>query len=371
MKNWRNFDWYLVGIPVVMVSFGSLMLYVISHWAQNVPSSTPYRQGAYLLTGLFFFWLMTNIDYKVIRRLVWPAYVLVLAGLLYVSRAGLGAYGSTRWINLGFIQLQPSEPAKLVVVLALAHFLANRADRMGELTTLLGALVIVAVPALVVLREPDFGTAMVLCAIWFAAMVMASTPVVYMAAVFAAVGVMTPIAWGKVLKPFQRDRLISFLHPGTHISTYGYSQFHAEIAVGSGGFLGEWFSRGTQSRLNFLTVQDKDFIFSVIAEQIGFIGILFLFAFYAALFMRIARVAFMAADTFGRLVATGVLAMFLFQTFVNVGMNIGLMPVTGIPLPLMSYGGSSLITSLAALGILESVLLRHQKLIFNRGQSIL
>jgi len=371
MKHWKNFDWQLVAIPVALVSFGSLMLYAISHWAIGVPSSTPIKQGLYFLIGLFFFWILTNFDYKMLRPLIWPAYVLVLVGLVYVSIRGHSSYGATRWINLGFIELQPSEPAKLVVVLALAKFLSDREVRMRQLTTVVGSLAIVSLPAFLVLRQPDFGTAMVLGAIWFAAMVMASTPVVYLASVFAAVGVMAPIAWAKVLKPFQRNRLISFLQPNKDPFNTGWDVIHARIAVGSGGPWGEWFSRGTQSRLNFLSGQNDDFIFSVIAEQIGFLGVLVLFAFYAALLLRIARVAFMAADTFGRLIATGVLAMFLFQTFVNIGMNIGIMPVTGIPLPLLSYGGSSLITSLAALGILESILLRHQKLVFNTGQSIL
>jgi rod shape determining protein RodA len=371
VKHWKNFDWQLVALPIVLVGFGSIMLYEISRWAQNVPASTPYKQVIYLLLGLILFWIMTNLDYKMLRNLTWPAYAATLGALVFVSIIGHSTYGATRWINLGFIQLQPSEPAKLVTVLALAKFLSDRELRMGELTTLLGSLLIVAAPALLVLRQPDFGTAMVLAAIWCACMVMASAPATHLAAVLVFVGAVAPIAWARVLKPFQRDRLVSFIQPNVDPRGSGWNIIHARIAVGSGGPWGEWFSRHTQSRLNFLSVQDKDFIFSVIAENIGFFCLLILFGIYAALFLRIARVAFMSADTFGRLVATGILAMFLFQTFVNIGMNVGIMPVTGIPLPLLSYGGSSLITSLAALGILESILLRHQKLVFDTGQSIL
>lgn len=371
MKHWKNFDWQLIAIPVAMVVFGTFMLYAISLWAPDVPYSTPYKQFAYLLLGLLVFWIMTNLDYKTVRSLIWPAYGLMLLALLFVSLVGHSTYGATRWINLGFIQLQPSEPAKLVVALTLAKFLSDREFRMSEVSTLLGSLAIVAFPAIMVIRQPDFGTAMVLGAIWFAALVMASTPPVYLGGIVAACGVMAPVAWSKVLRPFQRGRLTSFLQPNNDPLGAGWNIIHARIAVGSGGPFGQWFSKGTQSRLDFLRVQDKDFIFSVIAEQIGFVGLLVLFAAYAALFMRIARVAFMAADSFGRLAASGILAMFLFQTFVNIGMNIGIMPVTGIPLPLLSYGGSSLLTSLAALGILESILLRRQKLVFNTGQSIL
>src|SRR5581483_482747 len=180
-----------------------------------------------------------------------------------------------------------------------------------------------------------------------------------------------PIVWLKVLHRFQRLRLTAFLHPNEGLLTANYGPHNAQIAIGSGGPWGEWFARSTQSRLNFIVFQDKDYIFSVIAEQIGFVGVLILLSLFCALLFRIARVAFLSADTFGRLLAGGVLVMFLFQTFINIGANTGIMPVTGIPLPLLSYGGSSLITCMAGLGILESILLRHQKLVFNRGQSIL
>lgn len=371
MKHWRNFDWLLIALPTALTMFGMVMLFAISHWAPDVPRSTPVKQGIYLALGLVLFWVLTNFDYKSLGRLIWPLYGLTLASLIVVSAAGNSVNGAQRWINVGFLQLQPSEPAKLIVALALARFLSDRVDRMGDLSTLLGSLLIAGAPAALVLRQPDFGTAMVLGAVWLAAMIMASTPVVYMSGVAASCAVIAPIAWSKLLAPFQRQRLTSFLHPNQDPLSSGWNLIHARLAVGSGGPLGEWFSKGTQSRLDFLRVQDKDFIFSVIAEQVGFLGILVLFAFYAAFFMRIARVAFMSADLFGRLAATGVLAMFLFQTFVNVGMNIGIMPVTGIPLPLLSYGGSSLITSLAALGILESILLRHQKLVFSSKQNVL
>lgn len=371
MKHWKNFDWQLLVIPVIVVIFSSVMLYEIARWAVGVPSGTPYRQISYLVMGLVLFWVLTNIDYKLLARMAWPLYGLTLAMLVFVSVVGHSAYGATRWINLGFIQLQPSEPAKLVTVLLLAKFLSDRENKMSDVSTLIGSLIIVVVPALLVLRQPDFGTAMVLGAIWLASVVTASIPPVYLAGVAACAAAATPLAWLKVLKPFQRTRLTSFLHPNQDVNGTNFSLYHARIAVGSGGPFGEWFGKRTQTRLNFLSVPDKDFIFSVIAENIGFLGILVLFAFYAALFLRMARVAFIAADRLGRLIATGVLAMLLFQTFVNIGMNIGIMPVTGVPLPFVSYGGSSLLTSLAALGILESILLRHKKLIFDTGHSIL
>jgi rod shape determining protein RodA len=370
MKNWKNFDPFLVVIPAIIVAFSCAMLYEISRWAVNVPTSDPFKQLGYALLGLILFWIFTNIDYRRLSTFVWPAYVVALASLVLVSVLGSGAYGATRWINLGFIQLQPSEPAKIVVVLALAKFFSEREGRV-TFSAVLTSLALIAVPAILVLREPDFGSFMVFVVIWITAIVMASTPWRYMATLGVFALIAAPITWLKVLHTFQRARLTSFLHPDQDLRNTNYGPFHAQLAIGSGGPWGEWFSRTTQSRLNFLVFQDKDYIFSVIAEQIGFFGVLIIFALVAAFLFRVARVAYISADGFGRMIAGGVLVLFLFQTFINVGMNLGIMPVTGIPLPLLSYGGSSLITCLASLGILESVLLRHQKLVFNTGQSIL
>jgi rod shape determining protein RodA len=366
VKHWKNFDWQLLALPTILVTFSVIMLYAISRWSSSVPANTPVKQALYFCIGVVVFWILTNLDYRLLRSLIPPGYILSLLLLIAVLIIGRHTNGAVRWINLGFLQLQPSEPAKLAVILMLGRFLADRESHIDRFSTFIWSLVIVGVPTLLVLRQPDFGSAMVFGAIWAAMMVTASVPVIYLVTAAAGGALAAPFAW-HLLKPFQRSRLTTFLHPQQDPLGAGWDIIHARIAVGSGGLFGQWFSQGTQSRLDFLHVQDKDFIFSVIAEQIGFVGIMVLFVAYGLLFMRIARVAFMAADTFGRLITSGILAMLLFQTFVNIGMNIGIMPVTGIPLPLISYGGSSLITSFAAFGILESILLRHQKLVFAPG----
>jgi rod shape determining protein RodA len=222
-----------------------------------------------------------------------------------------------------------------------------------------------------VLLQPDLGTSAVLVAIWVGMALMAGIRGSHLAALGAVCAAALPLAWIGIghVKRFQymQTRLTIFLNPQKDPLGAGYNVIHSQITVGSGGFLGQHFAQGTQSQLGLLRVEDKDFIFAVIAEQIGFVGALILFAVFVMLLMRIARVSFMAADSFGRLLASGILSMLMFQTFVNIGMNIGLMPVTGIPLPLISYGGSSLITTLASFGILQSILLRHQKLVFAPG----
>jgi rod shape determining protein RodA len=317
--------------------------------------------------------LLTSFDYRLLRSLAVPLYIGALGLLGVVLALGHTTYGAQRWISLGgLLPLQPSEPAKLLLVILLAKFFADREDRITSVRVLATSLIMVLIPCAMVLIQPDLGTSAVFLAIWVGMALMAGLPLRYLAGMVIAVVAVLPIAW-KLMSGVQRfhymqNRFLIFLDPKKDPLGAGYNVIHSLITVGSGGFLGHWFSAGTQSQLGMLRVEDKDFIFSVIAEQIGFIGIVLLFTVFVVLLMRIARVSFMAGDAYGRLLASGILSMLMFQIFVNVGMNIGLMPVTGIPLPLLSYGGSSLITTLASFGILQSILLRHRKLVFASGQ---
>jgi rod shape determining protein RodA len=369
VKQWRNFDMQLVGLPVGLVAFSIVVLFAISRWqTSGVTLSTPLHQALYAAMGLAFMLALTNFDYRLLRSFAVPLFVLNMGLLAVVLALGHSAYGAQRWINLGVLPLQPSEPAKLLLVLVLAKFFSDREDRIDEVGTIAMSLLIVAIPMGLVLIQPDLGTSVVFLAIWVGMALMAGIRLRHLAALGVGCAAVLPLVWlvmGKVEKfHYMQDRALIFLDPNKDPLGAGWNVIHSQIAVGSGGFLGNWFSTGTQSQLGLLRVEDKDFIFSVIAEQVGFVGVLVLFMVYMMFLMRIARVAFMAADSFGRLLASGILAMVMFQIFVNIGMNIGMMPVTGIPLPLISYGGSSLITTLASLGVLQSVLLRHQKLVF-------
>jgi rod shape determining protein RodA len=374
MKNWRNFDFQLVGLPLGLVVFSVFTLFAISRWpTSRVTLSAPIHQALYAAIGLGFLLFLTNFDYRLLRSFAVPLFVMNLGVLVVVLALGHSAYGAQRWINLGILPLQPSEPAKLLLVFVLAKFFSEREDQCGTLRTMLLSLLFVLVPMGLVLVQPDLGTSAVFLAIWIGMALMAGIRLAHLAALGVACVAILPVAWalmGHVQKfRYMQDRLTIFLDPTKDPLGAGYNVIHSQITVGSGGFLGHWgwFTTGTQSQLGMLRVEDKDFIFSVIAEQIGFAGVLILFAVFIVLLLRIARVSFMAGDTYGRLLASGILAMIMFQVFVNIGMNIGLMPVTGIPLPLLSYGGSSLITTLASFGILQSVLLRHKKLVFALG----
>lgn len=372
MKNWANFDWQLLGLPVMLVSFGLIVLTAISTWpTSGVTIATPIHQALYAILGIGLMIFLTNFDYRLLRSLALPFYVGSLGLLGVVFLIGRATYGAQRWINLGVLPLQPSEPAKLILVVMLAKFFADQEQDIEHPRPMVLSLILVAMPMGLVLAQPDLGTSACFVAIWVGMALMAGIRLSYLAAMGAVMAAVLPAAWvviGHVKKfHYVQDRLTIFMDPQRDPLGQGYNVIHSLITVGSGGWLGKWFQIGTQSQLGLLRVEDKDFIFSVIAEQIGFLGVLILLAVFVTLLMRVARVSFMAGDTFGRLLASGILAMVMFQVFVNVGMNIGLMPVTGIPLPLISYGGSSLITTLASFGILQSVLLRHQKLVFAAG----
>lgn len=372
MKHWRNFDLQLLGIPLGLVAFSIVTLIAISRWSTSgVTVDTPLRQALYATMGVAVLFFLTNLDYRLLRSFAFPLYVANLALLGLVLVVGSSAYGAQRWINLGLLPLQPSEPMKLVLALVLARYFADHEESLDDLRTVMMSLLFVAVPVGMVLIQPDLGTSAVLVAVWIGVALMAGVRPFHFAVLGAAALLSTPLVWifmSRVHKfQYMQKRFLIFLNPQQDPLGAGYNVIHALITVGSGGLLGQWFQSGTQSQLGLLRVEDKDFIFSVIAEQIGFLGVLSLLAVFVVLLMRIARVSFMAGDTFGRLLASGILAMLMFQVFVNMGMNVGLMPVTGVPLPLLSYGGSSLITTLGSFGILQSILLRHQKLVFAAG----
>lgn len=372
VKHWRNFDFQLAAIPLALVAFSVFVLFAISRWpTSNVTVTTPIHQALYAVIGIAFMLMLTNFDYRLLRSFAVPFFVIVVAGLAFVLFLGNSAYGAQRWINVGFLPLQPSEPAKLLLVIILAKFFSDHERDIDSGRTFLLSLLIAAVPFALVLAQPDLGTSAVFLAIWLGMVLMAGVRLTHLTILGVVLLACTPVFWilaGHVSKfHYMQQRLLIFTDPQKDPLGAGYNVIHALITVGSGGFTGQWFTVGTQSQLGLLRVEDKDFIFAVISEQIGFLGGLILFAVLVALLMRVARVSFMAGDSFGRLLASGILAMLMFQIFVNIGMNLGLMPVTGIPLPLLSYGGSSLITTLASIGILQSILLRHQKLVFASG----
>ena len=305
---------------------------------------------AYLLAAAF--------DYSWLKTFAIPLYLLNLGLLALTDLAGSGPGGAARWISLGGFQLQPSELAKILVVVALARFLAAREGQLGLASTVVGAVLLVLPPWLLVLREPDLGTSLVLLAVLAGMLFLAGASLRWLAILVGLGLAALPFAWTHVLHDYQRQRLLSFLDPAADPLGSGYQLLHSQAAIGSGGLLGKGLTNGADA-LGALPVGSSDFVFASLMEEIGFVGGVVLLVFFAALLWRVLRAAWGARDPFGRHVAGGLATIILFQLLVNAGMAMGIMPITGIPLPFVSSGGSSLVSLALGLGIVQSVNIRH------------
>ena len=321
------------------------------------------RHIVYAGIGAVAMVLLIGLDYRALANVATLLWLAAIAALVLVLVLGRLAHGAQRWIDLGFFQLQPSEPAKLFVIIALARYFSTRRERIHHFRTIVISLALALVPFLLTLSQPDLGTASIFLAIWLGMAFAAGMRFRHLA-ILAGLGLAAlPIAWNLV-PGYMRARVLIFLNPEADALDQGYNIIQAAISVGSGGWFGRGFLSGTQSQLHFLRVQYADFIFAVLAEELGFMGAMALFALFAIVIYRGLRAAWVASEPFGRLLAVGVSTMLMYQLFVNVGMNVSLLPVVGIPLPFISFGGSSLITFMAAIGIIESVTMRHRRFEF-------
>jgi rod shape determining protein RodA len=320
------------------------------------------RQGLYAGVGLLFAIVLAKIDYSRLRELKFAVFGLLIGTNLLVLAIAGATRGSKRWINLPFFQFQPSEIGKVLLVVSLAAFVTDRSRRLNERQTTARVMLLALLPALLVIAQPDLGTGMVFIVVAFSMLYFAGTTWKHLTALFALFAVaitlvlaVAPAAGIHVLKPYQVQRLTGFLKPSKDPRNQTYQINQSEIAIGSGGKSGRGATHATQTRLNFLPEHHTDFIFSVVGETYGFMGAAVVLSLYALLIWRAIRILTMAKNLYGTLIAGGILAMMMFQVFVNVGMTIGIMPITGVPLPLMSFGGSSMLVTLMAIGLLQSI----------------
>lgn len=362
VKVWRHFDVPLLLIVLCLIAIGLAMIHSATFDAEAAGGidGRVVRQAASAALGLVFLAVLVSLDYRVLARLGVVMYVLAVALLAAVMFLGRQDYGAQRWVDLGFFQFQPSEPAKLFMVAVLAKYFAANRESIHRFRHIVLSLAIVSVPLVLTVVQPDLGTALVYAAIWLGIAIVAGLRLRHLGFLFGAAVVLAPVFWS-LMPAYQRSRINVFLNPDADPLGAGYNVIQATISVGAGGLLGRGFLSGTQSQLRYLRVQYADFIFAVLAEELGFVGVLALFALFGLLLYRALRAAYVAGDVFGRLLAVGIVSMIAFQFFVNVGMNVGVLPVTGIPLPLISYGGSSMVTLLASVGVLESVITRHRR----------
>jgi rod shape determining protein RodA len=318
------------------------------------------RQAIYFGLGLALVVVLSRVDYSRLRELKYGVYVLLMGAIGAVLLLGSDTRGSRRAIQLPFFEVQASELGKVLLIVALAAFAVDASRRLRERQTTARLVLLALVPAALVIAS-DLGSGLVYLAILAAVLFVAGTSWKHFAALLALAGVSlalvlaaAPALGVEVLQPYQVDRLTSFLHPSDDPGDAGYQQNQSRIAIGSGQQLGRG-ERATQTTLNFLPEHHTDFVFAVVGERWGFVGAALVLSLYALLLWRGLRILTMAKNLYGALIAGGIVAMLLFQVFVNVGMNIGIMPITGIPLPLLSYGGSSVLTTLLAVGLLQSV----------------
>jgi rod shape determining protein RodA len=353
----RNLDWALILIAVAIAGLGILQIY--SATIDTAWRGAWWKQGLYVCAGFVLMWVMTRIDYHTLLGQVPVLYAAGLALLVLTPLAGSLVWGSRRWIPLGFgFKFQPSEFVKLVIVLLVARYLAElRADRL-EGRDLLKLGLLVGIPCGLVAAQPDLGTSLTYLPVLLAGLFFGGIRWQHALLIVAAAALLMPAGWF-LLKDYQKARLETFLDPMKDPTGKGYQVIQSKIAVGAGGIWGRGVTRGSQTQLRFLPVAHTDFIISAFAEEHGFVGILVVFGLYFLLLMQIVQNAQAAPDRAGMFICMGICSLLLFHLLVNAGMAVGRMPVTGIPLPLMSYGGSSMLSVFMMLGLVNNVRLRR------------
>lgn len=358
----KNLDLSLLLMTLLVVCMGIVTLYSVSRDA-----STRYyqKQMVFFFVGICALLGASSIDYSRLQRYVRSLYFGNLALLVLVM--GFSARkGAQRWIPIGSFQLQPSEFAKIILIVCLAVYLIHRMTTIHEFPTLLGSFAYIALPMVLVLKQPDLGTALVLVAIWFGMTYIAGARVLHLLAFLVAGVLLFATMWhfNILIKPYQKARLEVFINPDADPKDTGYHIKQSRIAVGSGQVWGKGFGQGTQSQGKFIPENHTDFIFTVIGEEGGFVFCTLLIVLYGGILIRGSIAIAQAEDMLGKLLATGIVSMYAFHVIVNIGMTIGIMPVTGVPLPLFSYGGSNLLLNLTAIGLLLGIGMRRHKLMF-------
>lgn len=370
-RGWRQtllrFDFTLFAVTVSIAFLGVIMVYSatrekLAHAGLN-PYSYLERQALFVLLGIAVMFVVVSVDYHQWGSLGFAAYGAVVLGLLGVlTPIGKRALGSQRWFQIGPLQLQPSEFAALAIIVAIAAFLQADQEEEMDAKKLLKILVLAGVPMLLVIKQPDIGTALIMGFVLLTMLVLARVPLRWLAIlmIIGGVAIFAVISLG-ILQAYQLQRLTSFVNPNTSVLQAGYNLAQSKIAIGSGGLFGKGLFHGTQTNLSYVPEQQTDFIFTAVGEQLGFVGAGGLLLAYAYMTWRVWVVMKRAKDPLGKMLAGGVLGLLAFSIFQNAGMTMGIMPITGIPLPFMSYGGSAALAFFAAIGLVLNVGMRTNR----------
>lgn len=357
---WRYFDIWLAAAVILLTAYGILMIRSAVTGAVAL-TGHPLRQFYWAIAGVIVMLVVAGIDYRYLTSAHWYIYGALVVSLIFVVVAGQINNAARRWINLGFVEIQPSEFGRIFLAITFAQFLAGRRERIHRFSNTLVTLIYIGIPVGLIFLQPDLGMSILFMVIWFVMIWLAGLPLSH----FAILGVIGLFSVGIVyprLADYQKARITTFINPEEAEDEDVFNVDQAVISVGTGGLFGKGYLQGTQSQLGFLRVQHTDFIFSVLTEEMGLafgsFVVLFLMGF---ILLRILRAASLSPDPAGKLMCVGIAAILFFQTVVSVGMNVRVLPVTGLTLPFVSYGGSSLITLFIAIGVVQSVLMRHRK----------
>jgi len=361
----RNFDFVLIGAVILLNAIGLLTIASATHMnsANGEIQWYAQRQAVFFVLGLAFIVFSLRFDYGQLENFSVPLYLLTLAMLLAVMFFGRAALGAQRWIQIGPVILQPSEFSKIIMIIVLAKLLNDRKDNLTGVLAALPVVGYVSLPFLLVLKQPDLGTSLVFLAITVVMLYVAGMPARFYGYLAGAALALAPVFW-HLLKEYQKQRILVFFDPERDPYGSGYHIIQSKIAIGSGLLTGKGLFAGTQSQLNFLPENHTDFVFAVLGEEAGFVGVAVVLLLYAVVFYRGLRIAMEAKDDFGALLAMGIVAMLGFHVAVNIGMTVGIMPITGIPLPFMSYGISALTANMLCIGLLLNINMRRKKLAF-------
>jgi rod shape determining protein RodA len=357
----RYFDWVLLLATLALIAGGAVVLFSATRTLPD-PWAFIKARALHAGVGIAVLIFMAVVDYQTLGRFWRPLLIVTLILLAVVDVVGRTAQGAQRWLPLGPLSFQPSEVAKVFLIMTLAKHMDGFKE-INSLRQLVPVLAHAALPILLIVQQPDMGTSMVMIAILATMLFAAGAPLRAMGSLGAMAALAMPVLW-QMLHDYQRRRLIVFIDPGADPLGAGYALIQSKIAVGSGQLFGKGLLQGTQNLLHFIPEQHTDFIFTVIGEEFGFAGAILMLALFGLWLWRASTIASQAKDRLGTLMATGVLAMIAFHLVVNVGMTIGMMPITGIPLPFISHGGSALIMMLAATGLLLNIGMRRKKILF-------
>lgn len=356
----RGLDIGLLTVTVILLVVGIAALLSFSLNTGAVGQDLVIRQSIFALLGLTAVWFLAKTDYRFFAGLHWVLYGFSIALLVAVMFFGRTINGTTGWFNLGFAQLQPVEFVKVAMAVVLAKFFSDHQDELQELSFVGRSALVAAVPVLLVMAQPDFGSAFVLIAMWLGILIVVPVPKKYLLMIFSAFAVLSVVAWFGLLKPYQKDRILTFVHPASNSRGAGYNVKQSVTAIGSGGWFGRGLGLGPQSQLNFIPERQTDFIFATIGEELGFVGGGAVILLFGLLFWRLMLMFRRSQDMFSGLLVVSLAVVLFVHVIINIGMNIGVFPVTGIPLPFISYGGSALLANLLAVGLLESVAVRQR-----------